>query len=73
MRYFLIAIAFIAGFLAALAFYSGFSKGTDIQLIAAGVFSTVFVICLGFAGTMTVLEEIRDADKPKEPSELEQG
>jgi hypothetical protein len=55
--------------MAAFAFIATFkgADGTDIQLIAAGIFSTVFAVAIGCEGIIARLEEIRDKDKPKPP------
>lgn len=68
MRLFLLIIAALAGFFAFIAFYATFNdeRGTDIQLIAGGIFSIVCVVALGCEGIMARLEQIRDKDKPAE-------
>ena len=74
MRMFLLIIAAVAAALGAMAFVTGMREnGSDIQVIAAGVYFTVFVIALGCEGIMGRLEEIRDKDKPTEPSVLDTG
>lgn len=61
MRVFLAILAVPAGGLALAMFLSALTKdGSDLQLIGAGVFMTVLAVCLGLAGVLSRLEEIRD-------------
>lgn len=60
MRHFLNVIAGIAGLATVMALLAAFlAKGTDIQLMAAGIFATVMVCAAGLAGVMEILERKR--------------
>ena len=73
MRHFLAFIGWIAALFAAIAFVAAFAGkgGTDIQLIAAGIYGMIFVTGLGCAEIVGVLLQIRDKDKPKPVSDLD--
>ena len=60
MRHFLNVLGAIAGLASVVALLSVFfAKGTDIQLIAAGIFGTMLVCATGLAGVMERLEELQ--------------
>jgi hypothetical protein len=60
MRHFLNVIGGIAGLAAVLALLSVLlGRGTDLQLIAVGVFGTMLACCVGLAGVMERLEALR--------------
>lgn len=57
MRHFLNVLGGIAGLAAVLSLLSVFlGRGTDLQLIAVGVFGTMLACCVGLAGVMERLE-----------------
>lgn len=56
MRIFLAVLGFLACLLSVIAFATIANKGTDIQLIAAGVFGTMAAVCFGFSATLARLE-----------------
>jgi hypothetical protein len=56
MRIALIVFGIIAAVFSVLAFATLLSKGTDLQLIAAGVFGTMSAVCFGFSATLARLE-----------------
>jgi hypothetical protein len=59
MRIFLTILAMPAGALAALMAIATFTKdGSDIQMIGAGVFLTVMVVCIAGAGIMARIEKL---------------
>lgn len=61
MRALLFIIALLSGALTLLSIVSAFTTGgSDIQLIGAGVFLTVFSVACGLLGVMVRLEQIRD-------------
>ena len=53
-------VGMAAWLMAVIAILSMFTGGTDIQLIAAGVYGTFGAICLGLAA---ILEELRRVHK----------
>lgn len=60
MRIFLAILAIPAGGLALLMLVAAMTKdGSDIQIIGAGVFMTVMVVCIAGAGIMARLERIQ--------------
>lgn len=62
MRHLLNVIGGIAGLAALIALLSVIQgRGTDIQLIAAGVFGTMLVCAVGLA---TVIERLEELNKP---------
>jgi hypothetical protein len=73
MRHFLAFVGWVAALFAALAFFAAFAGkgGTDIQLIAAGIYGMIFVTAIGCAEIVAVLMQIRDKDKPKPVSDLD--
>ena len=52
MRTFLVLLGVLASLVSLLSFATVFLKGTDIQLIAAGVFGTMAAVCFGFSATL---------------------
>lgn len=59
MRAVLMLLGILASLLALLFFATAFSKGSDIQLIAAGVFGTMCAVCFGLESVIDRLEKLR--------------
>lgn len=59
MRYFLFVIGAISGLLSLAAMGAALAKGTDIQMIASGVFGTMFAVCLGLGAVIAKLEALK--------------
>ena len=60
MRILLRLLAAIAAFVTFVSFFAATKGGTDLQLIAGGIFAIVFVLCIGFETVLDRLEAIRD-------------
>jgi len=59
MRFILGFFASIAGLFSLLFLATAVLKGTDIQLIASGVFGTMFAVCLGCGTLIAKLDELK--------------
>lgn len=58
MRAFLTVLGIVASLLALLFFATAFLKGSDIQLIAAGVFGTMCAVCFGLESVIDRIDKL---------------